>query len=142
MKSSIFKIVRFGMVGTSGFIIDFSITWLMLSVFGIFEYGANAIGFTIAATSNYILNRLWTWRSKNPNVRSEFTKFFLVSLAGLCINSFIIWLVQIYVSEDVTFLLIGGYSISVFWIAKLMATGVVMVWNFVVNNYFTFRKKY
>lgn len=136
MKRSIFKFLRFGVVGTTGFIIDFSITWLMLSVFGIYEYAANAIGFTFGATNNYILNRNWTWRSSNPNVKGEFLKFFLVSLAGLGINSLVIFLCQL--PGELTFT-IDGLTISSFWIAKLIATGVVMVWNFLVNNYFTFR---
>lgn len=137
MRATIFKFMRFGIVGTSGFLIDFSITWVMLSMFGLFEYGANAIGFAVAATSNYILNRLWTWRSKNPNVKGEFLKFFMVSLIGLFINSFVIFLCQLPGEFSVQ---VAGHLINDFWIAKLIATGVVMLWNFFVNNYFTFKK--
>lgn len=136
MKRTIYKFIRFGVVGTSGFLVDFSTTWLMLSVFGLFEYGANAVGFTIAATTNYILNRHWTWRSKNPDVRGEFLKFFTVSLAGLFINSLVIYLCQLPGDLD---MVISGHTIPGFWVAKLIATGVVMMWNFVINNYFTFR---
>ena len=132
------KFVRFGVVGFSGFIIDFSVTWFFRDVIGLWEYLANGLGFALGATSNYILNRKWTWRSDNPNMRDEFLKFFGVSLAGLGLNTFVVWfclsvgglgftLFEIYVSE--------------FWVAKVIATAVVMVWNFFVNNFFTFRKK-
>lgn len=136
MLKSILKFVRFGMVGALGFVIDFSVTWVMLSIFGLFEYVANAIGFTVAASSNYALNRHWTWRSKNPNVRIEFLKFLMVSLAGLGINSFVIFLCLL--PGELSFE-VAGLTIDNFWVAKLVATGVVMIWNFLVNNYFTFR---
>lgn len=136
MRSSLFKFMRFGTVGALGFVIDFAVTWLMLSIFGLFEYVANAIGFSIAASSNYALNRKWTWRSKNPNVKVEFVKFLLVSLAGLGVNSFVIYL---FLLPGYTSFSAFGFEIDSFWIAKLVATGVVMLWNFLVNNYFTFR---
>lgn len=137
MKVSLFKFLRFGIVGTSGFLIDFATTWLMLSVFGIFEYAANTVGFTLAATSNYFLNRRWTWRSNNPNVKGEFMKFFAVSLLGLLINNLVIFSFVQLVETHIT---VAGYHVTNFWLGKLVATAVVMMWNFLVNNYFTFRK--
>lgn len=138
MSPSISKFIRFGIVGTSGFLVDFSITAIMLSLFGVNEYIANAVGFIFGATNNYILNRRWTWRSKNPNIRGEFLKFFMVSAAGLGINSLVIFICRASLGEYSIVVL--GYGISSFWVAKLIATAVVLVWNFLVNNYFTFRK--
>lgn len=139
MRAFVRRFIRFGLVGTTGFLIDFSLTWLCRDVLGVFEYVANCVGFTFGATSNYILNRRWTWRSQNPNIKAEFITFFAVSLCGLAINSLVIFLCMESWPVNLT-LEIGGYEISAFWLAKLVATAVVMVWNFVVNNFFTFRK--
>ncbi|CDN31512.1 Conserved membrane protein YngA [Mucinivorans hirudinis] len=137
MKLSITKFVRFGLVGTTGFLVDFSMTWLWLSLIGINEYAANTIGFTVAATTNYILNRRFTWRSKNPNIRREYLRFLAVSLAGLGINSLVIYLFQLLLSDfAINF---AGVQLQGFWLAKIIATGVVLLWNFFANNFFTFR---
>jgi len=138
MSPFIKKFIRFGVVGFTGFIVDFAVTWFFRDVAGLFEYAANAVGFTFGATSNYFLNRRWTWRSDNPNIGGEFAKFFGVALAGLGINSLVIY---ICLSVGGLGFVIGGTEISDFWVAKVIATGVVMIWNFLINNFFTFRQK-
>ena len=63
LKTLILKFGKFGIVGASGAVIDFGLTALCKGILGIPELLANAIGFTIAATSNYFLNRTWTWKA-------------------------------------------------------------------------------
>ena len=62
----IFKFLKFGIVGLSGLIVDFSITILLKEKLKIHRYISNSAGFTIAASSNYLLNRIWTFESNNP----------------------------------------------------------------------------
>ena len=70
-----YKFIRFGVVGFSGLFVDFGFTWLSKEKLKIQKYIANAIGFTFAATSNYYLNRVWTFKSINPEVALEFSNF-------------------------------------------------------------------
>lgn len=134
-KEHILRFVKFGIVGISGTIVDFGTTFVCKELMSVPELIANAIGFTVAATTNYILNRTWTWRSKEKQVGVEYLKFFAVSLCGLGLNTLIIFLLTHFVAW-------GNLSDPwPFWIAKVLATGVVMVWNFVANNHFTFKKK-
>jgi len=133
LETYIRRFLKFGIVGVSGTIIDFAITWLMRDVVGLYDLLANAIGFTVAATTNYILNRTWTWRSHEKKVGVEYLKFFTVSLIGLGLNTLILSLLKhlfTFENEDLDF-----------WCAKIGATLVVMLWNFFANNFFTFRKK-
>ena len=69
------KFVKFGVVGFSGVFVDFGFTYLGKEKVRIQKYIANAIGFTIAATSNYFLNRYWTFQSHNPHMVMEYSKF-------------------------------------------------------------------
>jgi putative flippase GtrA len=119
------KFIKFGFVGASGMVIDFSITYFFKEIVKIEKYVANAIGFTIAAISNYFLNRIWTFESLNPDIPFEFIKFFIVSLIGLGINTLIL------------FILVSKYKKN-FYLSKLFAVGVVMFWNFFVNWIYTF----
>jgi putative flippase GtrA len=89
------------------------------------QFVANAIGFCSAATSNYFLNRVWTYHSQNPQVALEFGRFFLISLMGLGINTLILWFLVKKMDWN-------------FYFSKLLAVGVVTIWNFVVNTLYTF----
>ncbi|MCL5795735.1 MAG: GtrA family protein, partial [Patescibacteria group bacterium] len=68
---------------TGCFILPFT-RWL-----GIFYLVAKVFSFILASINNYILNRVWTFRSREKNIKREFIKFFVVSLVGLGINTFI-----------------------------------------------------
>jgi putative flippase GtrA len=119
------KFIKFCIVGFSGVFVDFGITYFFKEVMKFQKYLANAIGFTTAATTNYILNRVWTFNSHNPQVFLEFSRFFIIALIGLGINSAIIWLMN------------GKFKVN-FYLSKLVATIIVTGWNFLINAYFTF----
>lgn len=124
-KAFIMKFLKFCVVGVSGTVIDFGLTWLCKEIFKIPKFLANAIGFVVAATNNYILNRIWTWGSTNEQIGIEYTKFFFVSLIGLGLNTLILYIFNEKIKMN-------------FYVSKVIATGFVMLWNFFANNYFTF----
>jgi putative flippase GtrA len=124
-RALILKFLKFGIVGASGVIVDFSFTYLCKEIFKIQKYIANAIGFTIAASSNYVFNRIWTFHSLNPEIGLEYSKFLFISLIGLGINTLILWT------------LVSKFNKN-FYISKLFAIAVVTIWNFFVNLMFTF----
>jgi len=121
------KILKFGMVGASGLVIDFGLTWLLKEKSGIHKYVANAAGFCSAATSNFFLNRLWTFGSTASEVTDQFTRFFLIALAGLLLNTIIIWIAHQKKGMN-------------FFAAKGLAVVLVMIWNFTMNFLFNFRQ--
>ena len=124
-KVFILKFLKFGIVGASGVVVDFSVTYICKEKFKIHKYISNTIGFTIAASTNWLLNRIWTFQSHNPQVLTEYGKFLIVSLVGLGINTLILWI------------LTDKLKIN-FYLSKLGAIGVVTIWNFIINNLFTF----
>ena len=119
------KFIKFGIVGFSGLFVDFGITYLTKEKLRIPKYIANAIGFTSAATSNYFLNRIWTFESENPEVMVEFTEFFLISLIGLGLNTLLLWI------------LVSKFRMN-FYLAKVFAIALVTIWNFLANVFITF----
>jgi len=119
------KFIKFGLVGASGLLVDFGITYILKEKVKIHQYLANAIGFTTAATTNYFFNRVYTFHSQNPDVAAEYGKFIAVSLVGLGINSFVIWF------------LVSKFKWN-FYYAKVIAIGAATIWNFFANLLFTF----
>ncbi|MCS6929017.1 MAG: GtrA family protein [Saprospiraceae bacterium] len=129
MKREFFyKFIKFGLVGFSGVFVDFGTTALLREIAGFNQYVANSTGFLCAVISNYTLNRVWTFRSRDPRVVAQFSKFFLASLIGLGLNNSLVYLLY-------------EKAVVPFYIAKAIATGVVMVWNFWANYTFTFQQK-
>ncbi|HNW72224.1 MAG: GtrA family protein [Bacteroidales bacterium] len=121
----ILKFIKFCIVGFSGVFVDFGITFICKEYLKIQKYIANSCGFVMAASSNYLMNRIWTFHSSNPNIALEFTRFFIIALIGLLINLLIIWA------------LTGKFRVN-FYLSKLVATIVVTLWNFLINAYYTF----
>jgi len=122
-----FRIVKFGLTGLLGMTIDFGATWLCKEKIKINKYLSNAIGFTLAVTNNYLINRFWTFQSTNVHWATEFTKFLVVSLFGLGLNTGIIYFFH-HRKNGVNF-----------YVAKFFAIILVFIWNFLANALFTFK---
>lgn len=120
------RFVRFGIVGASGMVVDFGVTWLCKEKLHWNKYLSNSLGFILAATNNYFWNRLWTFQSESVEIVREYSTFVLIALVGLGLNNLIIWLLHEKARLN-------------FYLSKLIAIGCVMVWNFSMNYLFTFR---
>ena len=122
----IIKIIRFGIVGASGTIVDFSVTYAFKEKIKIHKYAANGFGFLAGASSNYVFNRIWTFQSQNPNILGEYLTF--LGLASICmlINTSLLYLLETKLKLN-------------FYKAKFLATLGTMFWNFLSNYFFNFK---
>ncbi|SMB82398.1 GtrA family protein [Hymenobacter roseosalivarius DSM 11622] len=119
------KLVKYGVVGGFGVAVDFSLTYLAKEKLRLNPYVANAIGFSVATCINFFLNRIWTFRSHDPAILGQFGYFALAAIIGLGLNTLLLrWLYQ-------------RWKVP-FYVAKLISTGVVVIWNFVINAFYTF----
>ena len=127
------KFIKFGVVGFSGMLVDYGVLFVCRELLGIPDLLSNSISFTVAASSNYVLNRIWTFRSEEKQVGVEYAKFFAVSLVGLGISNLTLWGFGKKLpewSEDYRF-----------YILKFFAIVVTTMWNFLGNILFTFRHR-
>ena len=135
VRSLVLKFVKFGVVGASGFVIHGGLLYLLRDVVGINQFLANVIGFVAAASSNYVLNRVWTFRSRETQVGVEYLKFILVSVVGLGINTGSLWLLTRLIPAW------SGEGDWRFYILWAVAVGITTLWNFFGNMLFTFKQK-
>ncbi len=124
-KILLVKFIKFGLVGATGVIVDFFFTWICKEKLNIHKYVSNAIGFTIAASTNWFINRIWTFQSTNQDALIEYSNFLIISIIGLGINSAILWM------------LTDKFKIN-FYISKLGAIAITTIWNFFANYLYTF----
>ncbi len=122
----VFKFMKFCFVGFSGMVIDFTITWLLKEKVKINKYIANSTGFALAASSNYIFNRLWTFQSKSCHIATEYFAFIIISIIGLAISNLMLYFLTDRIKLN-------------FYFSKLIAIGLVTFWNFIMNLIITFR---
>jgi putative flippase GtrA len=79
------QFLRFGVVGTLGFVIDTITVYSLRDWFGL--YGAGVAGFITAASGNWVFNRLWTFRGLGSGpAHRQWAKFMLANLAGFVLN--------------------------------------------------------
>ena len=122
------QFIKFCVVGGTGVVVDFGITFLFKEKLKLNKYIANSLGFMAAASTNYLLNRWWTFRSHDPEVAQQYVQFVGISAIGLILNNIIIYLLNDKARLN-------------FYLSKLIAIGLVTLWNFFMNYYFTFTGK-
>lgn len=112
--------VRFGIVGVLNTAVD-ALGYALLATLGVPMFVANFISTTLGMLLSFTLNRNFTFRAKDGDIRRQAILFFAVTAFGL-------WVVHAAVIFVVTALFPG---INVL-IPKLGAIAVGMVWNYVL----------
>lgn len=80
------EFLRFGVVGTIGFVVDTAVLYAGLAL-GLGLYGGRAVSYLVAATTTWALNRLWTFRGRGDGpVHQQWALFLLVNLLGFAMN--------------------------------------------------------
>lgn len=124
MNNLINKITRFIIVGGIATIIDFVFLYIFKEFLNFNVIIANTLSFIISVTYNYIASVTWVFDVNiNKNKKMQFILFIIFSVIGLIINNLIL-----YVLTSI----IGIYYL----ISKVIATAIVMVFNFVTRKLF------
>ena len=116
------EFVTYTFVAGLAFLIDFGALKFFTEFFKIYYLYSGIIAFVLGLTTNYLLSVNWVFRVRRiKNVRMEFAIFAIIGLVGLGFNEAILW----FFTEER-----GIYYLH----SKLIATGVVFVWNFVARK--------
>lgn len=141
MKKLIEQILKFGVVGFVCFLIDFGITTGLTNIFGVHYLISKFLGFVVSAIVNYILSIKFVFtKKKEMDKTKEFTVFLILSAIGLLINEIVMYICidGIYVhSASLQAVISDGLMVSV---SSVIATGIVMVYNFISRKLFLERK--
>ena len=105
------QIFKFIVVGGTATVIDFVVLFILKEFIGLNEY-------------NYIASVKWVFDVDQDKSKSkQFITFIVFSIIGLLINNLILW---ICIDKLSIYYLIG----------KVIATGIVMVFNFITRKMF------
>lgn len=130
------QLVKFGLVGGLGVVIDLGLyNVLVLTVLGSDQVAggpliAKVISTLVAITTNWIGNRLWTFRQhRREDSAREGAEFFGVSLAGLVVGLLPLW---------ISHFLLGFTSVFADNIANLIGIGLGSVFRFALYRFWVF----
>ncbi len=129
MNNKLFaQIIKFGFVGGTSFLIDAGILFLLTEFAGVHYLISGAISFTASVIYNYILSIKWVFDAKEDvNKVQELAVFIGLSVIGLGLNQLFMWL------------FVDIFHIY-YMLSKIIATAIVMVYNFVTRKIFIEKK--
>ena len=79
------QMLRFGVVGVAGFVVDTAVVYALRRSLGL--YGAGLVSFLVAATTTWLLNRVWTFRGFGSGpVHRQWARFVAANFAGFLLN--------------------------------------------------------
>ncbi len=136
------RFFRFAIVGVIGAIIDFGMMNLLTQKANMSLVLAGTISFISAIVSNFIWNRYWTYpESRSRSIAKQLTMFFAVNIAGMVIRLPILHFVEPPMLNFFSGLNLN-LPVDAEFLAKnftlALAVGIVMLWNFFVNRYWTY----
>jgi len=128
----LYKAGRFYTVGTSGFIVNYVISLLFAGgVSDLWYLHANVIGIVASITTNFVLNKIWTFGDKDFKIKktiSQYGKFAMFSSLGA--------LVQL----GMVYFLVDSNEVA-YPFALILAVITAAFGNFVLNKKWTFKEK-
>ena len=120
--------IKYAFVGCLGTAIDLGSLYLFIDRLHIHLLVATALSFLLAVVNNFTLNKFWTFQNKHSNVRKQFIKFLIVSTIGLILTEMCMALFV--------------YVLNIWYMSsKLITSGLVLIWNFLANKYWTFKDR-
>ncbi len=119
------RFVRFATVGAAATGIQYVLLVLLVRFAGMGAPLASSLGFIASAAANYLLNYRYTFRSRHRHGPAVL-KFAALASMGLLLNAGLMRL-----------LTESGWN---YLIAQVVATAVVLAWNFLGNSLWTFAR--
>jgi putative flippase GtrA len=119
------QLVKFGLVGGSGYLINLAVFAVMVGNLGMHHTIAAIGAFGVAVTNNFLLNRHWTFAAGDGHAGFQAARFFSVSLASLAIN---------LMALEILLAATGLGDLS----AQAIAVAIAMPFNFLANKLWTF----
>ena len=122
------QLVRFGIVGGVGFVVNLAVYTLCVHALGIDYHVAAVVAWLVAVLNNFVLNRHWTFDARGGRARFQAVRFLLISLMAL---GFSLVLLSLLVETA------GLAKVP----AQALAVAASMPLNFLGNKLWSFRAR-
>jgi dolichol-phosphate mannosyltransferase len=126
------KVGRFLTVGASGLAVNYSVSYLSSNLIPNISYmQATLLGILVSITTNFLLNKVWTFENRDFSMRHFFRQYSL--FVALCSLGAVIQLSLVYIFVE--------YADIQYAVSLIMAVGIASLSNFLFNKKITFGEK-
>lgn len=135
MTDRLKEILKFAFTGGVCFVIEYAALILLKELLHIPVVAATPIAFLISVVFNYLLCVKWVFDGAQEGSKKAQLGFLITSMMGLLLNWVIMWTLTSLFGEDALLFALFGIEIKVYMLNKVIATGLVMVWNYFTKRY-------
>ena len=121
------QLIIYGTVALIPTSVDFLLLYVLTELIGVYYLCSVALAFSVGVFTSYLSQKKLTFKNESQQYFSQFSFFCGVSLVGLILNILIVFSVVEFLN-------------AWYLLGKILATLLVLVWNFSVHKYFTFKK--
>lgn len=118
------KLVKYSTVGAVGSVAHYALLIALVQGFAANVLLATSVGALAGALVNYFMNYTWTFASAKRHSETM-TKFFVIATVGFVLNGLLM-------------MALAGHLHLHYLLAQVLTTGVVLLWGFLANHYWTF----
>ncbi len=132
--------VRFAVSGGVCFLIEFAALVLLRDRAGLDTLIAVPAAFLISVIVNYLMCVRWVFPAAGEQRNAARLGFLVTSVMGLLLNEGLMLLFRKIFGEDGILLTVGGLSLAQYMVNKVLATLIVMVWNYFTKRWILYKK--
>lgn len=141
MRQSVKELIKYGIVGVIGLGVEWGVFFLFRDVFHLHYMIGHVVGCICAMFNNFLLNSYFTFKATDK-IWSRGISFFTIATVGLIASIFILpSLVRIINVALIDTQLLDISQKVIQNVAKLTTTVIIAFAQFVLNKFFTFKKK-
>ena len=126
------ELIKFAVIGCSGIVVNLFFVFIAFDLLGIIYKLALVVGFIAAVTTNFLLNRKFTFEGAGKgDFIKQYEAFFVTCLIGFAIN----WIISVYLFTHISFF----HQFYLF--TTLLGIICGMMFNFIGSKFFVFKKR-
>ena len=135
------EVIRFVITGGVCFLIEFAALVALRDGAGLDTLIATPIAFLISVIVNYLMCVGWVFDGAGKQGNAQRAGFLVTSAVGLGLNELLMLLFRAIFGEDTPVLTVFGFTVTMYMVNKVMATVIVMVWNYFTKKWILNRQK-
>lgn len=116
--------LKFALIGIVSTSVQYIILIIIVNFSDMTAFYASAVGYVSSSLLNYVMNRRITFDSQRSHA-AALPRFLVVSVIGLALNTVVVWCMTVVANQH-------------YLVAQLLATALVLLWNFQINRCWTF----
>lgn len=127
--------VRYVLVGGFNTALDFCLLFIFVAL-GVDKIVANFFSTGVSMVVSFFANKTYTFKDDSANHKRQFILFIAVTIVGM-------WVVQPIIIWSITgtlHIFIANQTVLLF-VAKVIATGASMIWNYFMYSRLVFKKQ-